>query len=164
MTKLATSVPVAFSTPSSPGELLTSITSGPPDDRSMSTPATFKPSAAAASTAVFRSASDSFTAEAVPPLCRLERNSPSMALRVMAATTLPALMTLHTGYWTFEEDEHGVTTASSQHTVIINGDNIAKVLGPDAGVPEARAFVRDALGNNSRATLGHAKAYAEARR
>ncbi|MGW4113831.1 aromatase/cyclase [Actinosynnema sp. NPDC004786] len=79
-------------------------------------------------------------------------------------TTLPALMTLHTGYWTFEEDGDGVTTASSQHTVVINPDNIAKVLGPDAGVAEARAFVRDALGNNSRATLGHAKTYAEARR
>ncbi|MER5264945.1 aromatase/cyclase [Actinosynnema sp. NPDC002837] len=79
-------------------------------------------------------------------------------------TTLPALMTLHTGYWTFEEDEHGVTTASSQHTVIINPDTIAKVLGPDAGVAEARTFLRDALGNNSRATLGHAKAYAEQRR
>nr|UPN68085.1 cyclase [Saccharothrix sp.] len=79
-------------------------------------------------------------------------------------TTLPALMTLHTGYWTFDEDEDGVTTASSQHTVVINADNIAKVLGPDAGVAEARTFVRDALGNNSRATLGHAKAYAEERR
>ncbi|MBW4718305.1 aromatase/cyclase [Saccharothrix obliqua] len=79
-------------------------------------------------------------------------------------TTLPALMDLHTGYWTFEEDEKGVTTATSQHTVILNADNIAKVLGPDAGVAEARQFIRDALGNNSRATLGHAKNYAEARR
>ncbi|MFE9750526.1 aromatase/cyclase [Saccharothrix saharensis] len=79
-------------------------------------------------------------------------------------TTLPALMTLHTGYWTFEEAENGLTTASSQHTVVINPDNIAKVLGPDADVARARAFVRDALGRNSRATLNHAKAYAEARR
>ncbi len=79
-------------------------------------------------------------------------------------TTLPALMSLHTGCWTFEEDEHGVTTASSRHTVIINADNIRPALGPDAGVPEARQFVRDALGGNSRATLALAKAHAEARR
>ncbi|CAL9288592.1 aromatase/cyclase [Streptomyces sp. SudanB52_2052] len=79
-------------------------------------------------------------------------------------TTLPALMKLHTGYWTFEEGADGVTTASSQHTVVINAENIAAVLGPEAGVAEARTFIRGALGNNSRATLGHAKVYAEARR
>ncbi|GHG83350.1 aromatase/cyclase [Streptomyces griseocarneus] len=79
-------------------------------------------------------------------------------------TTLPALMTLHTGYWQLDEDADGVTTATSQHTVVVNAANIRAVLGPDAGVPEARAFLRNALGTNSRATLGHAKEYAEARR
>ncbi|MCB5909993.1 aromatase/cyclase [Streptomyces pinistramenti] len=79
-------------------------------------------------------------------------------------TTLPALMTLHTGFWRFDEGSDGVTTATSQHTVVINTDNIGRILGPDAGVPEARAFLREALGTNSRATLGHAKAFAEARR
>jgi aromatase len=79
-------------------------------------------------------------------------------------TTLPALMTLHTGYWQFDEDGEGNTTALSQHTVTIAADNITKVLGEDAGVPEARAFVRNALGNNSRATLEHARQYAETRR
>lgn len=78
-------------------------------------------------------------------------------------TALPALMTLHTGCWEFEETDGG-TVASSQHTVVINQDNIAKILGEDAGVPEARSFLREALGGNSRATLGHAKDYAEARR
>ncbi len=79
-------------------------------------------------------------------------------------TTLPALMSLHTGYWTFEEGTDGITTASSQHTVVINTANIAGVLGSSAGVPEARAFIRDALGSNSRATLEHAKQYVQARR
>ncbi|NLU68562.1 aromatase/cyclase [Streptomyces sp. HNM0574] len=78
-------------------------------------------------------------------------------------TTLPALMTLHTGRWTLQEDARGVTTATSQHTVVVNTANIAAVLGEDAGVPEAREFLRNALGGNSRATLGHAKEYAEAR-
>lgn len=80
---------------------------------------------------------------------------------VYKQTTLPALMTLHTGYWQLDEDDRGITTATSQHTVIINTGNIRAVLGESAGVPEAREFVRNALGTNSRATLGHAKAYAE---
>ncbi|MFD7291885.1 aromatase/cyclase [Streptomyces sp. NPDC059897] len=79
-------------------------------------------------------------------------------------TTLPALMALHTGYWEFRDGDDGSVTVSSQHTVVLNADNITKVLGPDAGVPEARDFVRKALGANSRATLEHAKSYAEARR
>ncbi|MBF6049308.1 cyclase [Streptomyces sp. NRRL B-1677] len=74
--------------------------------------------------------------------------------------TLPALMTLHTGYWTFAENADGVA-ASSQHTVVLNTENITKILGPDAGIAEAREYVHTALSTNSRATLGHAKAYAE---
>ncbi|MFG3659685.1 aromatase/cyclase [Streptomyces sp. NPDC047706] len=78
-------------------------------------------------------------------------------------TTLPALMNLHTGYWTFTDHGTG-STASSQHTVVLRPENIEKILGPGAGVAEAREYVRSALSTNSRATLGHAKAYAEARR
>ncbi|TRO56981.1 MULTISPECIES: aromatase/cyclase [unclassified Streptomyces] len=83
---------------------------------------------------------------------------------VYKQTTLPALMNLHTGYWQLDESADGVTTATSQHTVILNTENITGILGEEAGIPEAREFIRNALGNNSRATLGHAKAYAEARR
>lgn len=79
-------------------------------------------------------------------------------------TTLPALLDLHTGRWTFEEDAAGVTTATSQHTVVLRAENITSVLGPDADVAAARTFIRDALGTNSRATLELAKQYAEARR
>ncbi|MEV4152681.1 aromatase/cyclase [Nocardia salmonicida] len=79
-------------------------------------------------------------------------------------TTLPALMALHTGYWEFRTNPDGTTTASSQHTVIIEATRITEILGPDAGVAEARNFLREALGGNSRATLNHAKNYAEARR
>ncbi|MFD4658736.1 aromatase/cyclase [Kitasatospora sp. NPDC058444] len=79
-------------------------------------------------------------------------------------TTLPALMALHTGTWQFEEGDDGVVTASSQHTVVVNAENITGILGPDADVEQARKFLRDALGTNSRATLEHAKRYAEARR
>ncbi|WP_371578364.1 aromatase/cyclase [Streptomyces sp. NBC_01314] len=77
--------------------------------------------------------------------------------------TLPALMILHTGLWTFEETGQGVA-ATSRHTVVLNTANIAEVLGPDAGVDRARDYVRTALSTNSRATLQHAKEYSEAKR
>jgi aromatase len=77
--------------------------------------------------------------------------------------TLPALMDLHTGYWTFQENEGGVA-ATSQHTVMIKAENITRILGPEAGAAQAREYVRTALSTNSRATLGHAKDYAEAKR
>ncbi|GGT19275.1 aromatase/cyclase [Streptomyces purpureus] len=73
---------------------------------------------------------------------------------------LPALMTLHTGQWRFEENADGVL-ATSQHTVVINEANIASVLGAQAGLEEARAMVRKALGTNSLSTLAHAKAHVE---
>jgi aromatase len=72
-------------------------------------------------------------------------------------------MTLHTGRWTFTENDGGVA-ATSQHTVVLNTENIARVLGPDATVADAREYVRGALGTNSRATLGHARDYAENKR
>lgn len=78
-------------------------------------------------------------------------------------TTLPALMNLHTGVWTFRETGTGVA-ATSQHTVVIRAENIEKILGPEADVAQAREYVKAALSTNSRATLGHAKDYAEARR
>lgn len=73
---------------------------------------------------------------------------------------LPALMSLHTGYWQLVETGDAVV-ATSQHTVVINDANIAAVLGEDAGVEQARDFVRTALSTNSFATLGHAKEFAE---
>ncbi|WP_330242541.1 aromatase/cyclase [Streptomyces sp. NBC_00525] len=76
--------------------------------------------------------------------------------------TLPALMTLHTGEWTFVETDGG-TDVSSQHTVTLNTENIARILGPEATVADARAYVHTALSTNSCATLAHAKAHAESK-
>lgn len=78
--------------------------------------------------------------------------------------TLPALLTLHTGRWQLDEDDHGGTVVSARHTVAISPDHIAGALGPDAGSEQARTFVRNALGGNSRATLDHAKEHVERRR
>jgi aromatase len=80
---------------------------------------------------------------------------------VYKQVTLPALLTLHTGVWTFTGEDDGGASASSQHTVALDVSKITAVLGSGAGVPEAEAYVRNALGTNSRATLGHAAAYAE---
>jgi aromatase len=82
---------------------------------------------------------------------------------VYKQVTLPALMTLHTGYWLLKDDGAGVV-ATSQHTVVVNTANVTKILGDGAGVPQAREFIRNALSTNSLATLGHAKDYAEGRR
>jgi aromatase len=81
---------------------------------------------------------------------------------VYKQVTLPALMTLHTGYWRLEDDGTGVA-ATSQHTVVVNTANVTKILGAGAGVPQARDFIRNALSTNSLATLGLAKEYAEGR-
>jgi aromatase len=70
-------------------------------------------------------------------------------------------MSLHTGRWLIEERPGGGLVVTSRHTVRIDEARIADVLGADAGLAGARRFVRDALGANSRATLGHARAYAE---
>lgn len=81
--------------------------------------------------------------------------------------TVPALMTLHTGYWLITEEPvagNGALSVTSQHTVAINEANIGAVLGADAGVAQARDFIRTALSGNSMATLRRAKEYAEARR
>ncbi|MFB8276828.1 aromatase/cyclase [Nocardia colli] len=81
---------------------------------------------------------------------------------VYKQVTLPKLLALHTGVWTFTPVEDGVR-ASSQHTVVLNTDNIAAVLGDRATTADARDYVRNALSTNSSATLELAKAYAEDR-
>ncbi|MGI5292102.1 aromatase/cyclase [Nonomuraea polychroma] len=73
----------------------------------------------------------------------------------------PALLTLHTGQWLIDERPEGGVSVTSRHTVRINEANISTVLGDGAGMTDARTFVRDALGANSRVTLARAKAYAE---
>jgi aromatase len=79
---------------------------------------------------------------------------------VYKQVTLPALLSLHTGRWTFQE-RAGTVLATSQHTVVLRTENIEQVLGPGASIAQAAQYVRGALSANSSATLAHAKAYAE---
>lgn len=71
----------------------------------------------------------------------------------------PALMTAHTGRWLFREDADG-TRITSVHTVVLNEEAIPAVLGPDASVADARAFVQNALSRNSTTTMEYAAAHA----
>jgi aromatase len=84
-------------------------------------------------------------------------------LIVYKQIVVPALMTLHTGHWLLTETEDGVSV-TSRHTVMLNPENFAKVLGAGANADDARKFVENALSANSLATLGHAGDYARARR
>jgi ribosome-associated toxin RatA of RatAB toxin-antitoxin module len=79
---------------------------------------------------------------------------------VYKQTTVPKLLTAHTGRWTFEEVAEG-TRATSEHTVVINPDAVPDILGAGATVADARAAVRKALGTNSTATLLRAKDHVE---
>jgi ribosome-associated toxin RatA of RatAB toxin-antitoxin module len=76
---------------------------------------------------------------------------------------LPALLHGHSGRWIFSEVEDGALV-HAEHTVMLNVDEVTSTLGPDATVATAQEFVRTALGGNSRATLAHAKDFAEIRR
>jgi len=76
---------------------------------------------------------------------------------------LPVLLAVHNGRWTIESAGSGVR-ATSEHTVVINRDAVETVLGEGKTTADAKAFIRQALGTNSSATLEHAKAWAETRR
>jgi aromatase len=79
---------------------------------------------------------------------------------VYKQVVVPRLLTVHLGEWSITGEE-GQVTVSSRHTVRINPDTVESVLGTGATIADARRFVRDALSRNSRATLEHAKSYAE---
>lgn len=74
----------------------------------------------------------------------------------------PPLLSLHTGRWSMRE-VGGTVVVTSAHTVVIRPAAVAELLGPNAGMAQARQRVRQALGGNSLATLRQAKKYAETR-
>ncbi|MFC7331310.1 aromatase/cyclase [Marinactinospora rubrisoli] len=80
---------------------------------------------------------------------------------VYKQTTLPALMTAHTGEWLITPDGNGGHTATSRHTVVLNPATIPTVLGQNATTTDARTYVHNALSTNSRTTLHHAKHHTE---
>ena len=78
---------------------------------------------------------------------------------------LPALLRAHTGRWTLAPEPDGqLLSVTSRHTVVLDPEAVAARLGPGTTLDTAKSLVRRSMGGNSLATLGHAKAYAEARR
>ncbi|MEU5045319.1 aromatase/cyclase [Streptomyces griseorubiginosus] len=67
----------------------------------------------------------------------------------------PRLLLGHSGLWTFV-DEPGGSSVTARHTVVIDPSAVSEVLGTGTTLDDARAYVRDALGRNSRATLASA--------
>ncbi|MFJ9903590.1 aromatase/cyclase [Streptomyces sp. NPDC101152] len=65
---------------------------------------------------------------------------------------LPKLLLGHSGLWTFDQGASG-TVASARHTVVIDPTAVSDVLGEGATQADALAYVRKALGDNSRVTL-----------
>jgi aromatase len=80
---------------------------------------------------------------------------------VYKQTTLPPLMTVHNGEWTFLNDGAGGARITSRHVVVLNPDTITQILGDKATVDTARTYVQQALSTNSLLTLNRAKAWAE---
>ncbi|MGW5660945.1 aromatase/cyclase [Streptomyces sp. NPDC003758] len=74
----------------------------------------------------------------------------------------PRLLLGHSGRWNFAEGREG-SLVTATHTVAINPTAITEVLGEGSTLADARAYLRDALGRNSLATLTHAGEYAAAR-
>lgn len=90
----ATFILVTLVMPCNPGDRLTSSTSGPFDDGSMSTAHMSQPAAFAAATAIFVVVWSSVTFSPCPPAWMLALFSPFAATRFIAAATLsPTTMT-----------------------------------------------------------------------
>ncbi len=67
----------------------------------------------------------------------------------------PSLLLGHSGAWDFGEDDAG-TVVAGRHSVAINPAAVGAVLGSGCTLADAREYLREALGANSRATLSRA--------
>jgi aromatase len=79
---------------------------------------------------------------------------------VYKQSVVPDPLMGHSGLWRFGRQGDDLVIAS-EHTVLLAPDRVKEVLGTSATVADARAFVREALENNSRVTMTHAKEFAE---
>ncbi|MFE6856260.1 aromatase/cyclase [Streptomyces sp. NPDC057674] len=79
---------------------------------------------------------------------------------VYKQTTVPRGLLGHTGEWLFEETPAG-TLVTARHQVALDPGALEGVFGPGTTLESARRLVRDALGGNSRRTLGEARRHVE---
>jgi len=81
---------------------------------------------------------------------------------VYKQTATPALIAAHTGEWLIEPRGDGVLV-TSRHTVVLREEALGALTAAGSTWASTRAFVRDSIGGNSRATLAFAKEFAELR-
>ncbi|MEU8431972.1 aromatase/cyclase [Streptomyces sp. NPDC029216] len=75
-------------------------------------------------------------------------------------TRTPRLIAAHTGEWSVDPDETGVTAIAS-HQVLLRAEDIEPVLGPGADLAQARDHVRRSIGGASTRVLHLARRHAE---
>lgn len=68
----------------------------------------------------------------------------------------PKLLLGHSGRWEFADTPDGAVV-TAQHTVAIDPAAVTEVLGGAATLADAKEYIREALGRNSRSTLAHAR-------
>lgn len=74
---------------------------------------------------------------------------------------LPDLLSGHSGQWTIDDTDSGAVI-TARHVVALRPEAVTDVMGPDGTLAAARTFIHEALSTNSRATLDHARAHAQA--
>ncbi|GAA0494722.1 aromatase/cyclase [Streptomyces olivaceiscleroticus] len=79
---------------------------------------------------------------------------------VYKQTVTPPLIAAHTGEWSLEPGDNGVLVRS-RHSVVLNRETLGSHPAAGTTPAEVRAFVRESIGGNSRATLRHAARFAE---
>ncbi|WP_030949686.1 aromatase/cyclase [Streptomyces sp. NRRL S-646] len=85
---------------------------------------------------------------------------PHGGLIVYKVTQPPELVSGQAGEWSVEPDPAGVTVRA-RHQVVLNEHDVARVLGADAGLADARRHVRERVGRHSAALLDLARRHAE---
>ncbi|MFF9481910.1 aromatase/cyclase [Streptomyces sp. NPDC014733] len=105
---------------------------------------------------------DTVTADGSAHTTKSVRVCPDARRIVYKQVVVPPLLRAHTGEWILAPDGDRLSV-TSRHTVVIRPEAVEDVLGPGQDLAAARAYVRTALGTNSRVTLEHAKAFAEGR-
>ncbi|WP_328405123.1 aromatase/cyclase [Nocardia sp. NBC_00403] len=73
----------------------------------------------------------------------------------------PAMLFGHSGAWEFADGRDGAVV-TARHTVAIDPERAREILGADTDLADARAYLGEALGTNSRNTLLCAVRYAAA--
>ena len=85
---------------------------------------------------------------------------PHGGLIVYKVTKAPELVSGQAGEWSVEPDPAGVTVRA-RHQVVLNEQDVARVLGQDAALADARRHVRERVGQHSAALLDLARQHAE---